>query len=82
MSHGGDEFVLLCSGMETEEQAQNMAQRIENAMIDAGKGERAWAGISIGKARLSAADKLEDVIEVADAELYGDKKNNRRFLFQ
>ena len=79
---GGDEFVLLCSGMETEEQAQNMAQKIENAMVDAGKGERAWAGISIGKARLSAADKLEDVIEVADADLYGDKKNNRRFLFQ
>jgi diguanylate cyclase (GGDEF)-like protein len=74
---GGDEFILLCSGIETEEQAQSFAQRIKKAMIDAGKGERAWAGISVGKAKMSAGDKLEEVIEVADADLYDHKKNNR-----
>lgn len=74
---GGDEFILLCSGLETEEQAHAFAQRIKNAMRDAGKGERAWTSISIGKASLFTADKLEDVIEIADAELYQDKKNNR-----
>lgn len=73
---GGDEFILLCSGMETEEQAHAFAQRIKHAIKEAGKGERAWAGISIGMARLTSADKLEDVIEAADAALYHDKKNN------
>lgn len=78
---GGDEFVLLCSGMETEGQAYAFAQRIKNAMAEAGKGERAWAGISVGKASISAADKLEEVMEEADMDLYQDKKNNHH-LFQ
>lgn len=75
---GGDEFVLLCSGIANEEQAHTFTQRIKKAMADAGKGEKAWTSISIGKARLSAADKLEDIIEAADADLYHDKKNNRQ----
>ena len=75
---GGDEFILLCSGIETEEQAHAFAQRIKNAITDAGKDERAWAGISIGMASVSAAHKLEDVIETADMALYHDKKNNRQ----
>lgn len=75
---GGDEFVLLCSGIANEEQAHTFTQRIKKAMADAGKGENAWTSISIGKARLSAADKLEDIIEAADADLYHDKKNNRQ----
>lgn len=79
---GGDEFILLCAGIETEEQAHIFAQKIKRAMLEAGKGERAWAGISVGKASLSAADKLEDVIETADMDLYHDKKNDRQFLSQ
>lgn len=51
-------------------------------MVDAGKGERAWAGISVGKASVSASNKLESVIETADADLYQDKKNNRQALSQ
>ena len=79
---GGDEFILLCSGIETEEQAHAFAQRIKNAITDAGKDERAWAGISIGMASVSAAHKLEDVIETADMALYHDKKNNRKYRYQ
>ena len=79
---GGDEFILLCSGFETEEQAHTFAKRIKSAVVDAGKGERAWAGISVGKASVSAANKLESVIETADADLYQDKKNNREALSQ
>ena len=79
---GGDEFVLLCSGFETEEQARGFAQRIKTAMMDAGKGERAWAGISVGKARVSAAHRLEEVIEAADLDLYQDKEHNRQVLSQ
>lgn len=79
---GGDEFILLCGGIETEDQAHIFAQRIKKAVIDAGKGERAWASISVGKASFSATDKLEDVIETADADLYHDKKNNRKSVSQ
>lgn len=79
---GGDEFILLCSGFETEEQAHTFAKRIKSAVVDAGKGERAWAGISVGKASVSAANKLESVIETADADLYQDKKNSREALSQ
>lgn len=79
---GGDEFVLLCSGIENEEQAHTFTQRIKKAMSDAGKGEKAWTSISVGKARLSAADKLEDIIEAADTDLYHDKKNNHQSLSQ
>ena len=51
-------------------------------MVEAGKGERAWAGISVGKAKVSAVNKLEEIIEVADTDLYKDKKNNRQSLSQ
>ena len=75
---GGDEFILLCGGFETEEQAHAFAQRIKSAIAEAGKYERAWAGISVGKASVSAANELEQVIETADVDLYQDKKNSRR----
>lgn len=75
---GGDEFILLCSGFENEDQAYAFAQRIKSAIADAGQSERAWAGVSVGKARVSATSKFEDVIEAADAALYQDKKNNRQ----
>lgn len=77
---GGDEFVLLCSGIESEAEASTFVQNIKKAMAEAGKGENAWTSISIGKARLSAADKLEDIIEAADIDLYHDKKNNHQSL--
>ena len=79
---GGDEFVLLCGGIETEEQAQAFTQTIKTAIMDAGKGERAWAGISVGKARVSADHRLEEVIETADLDLYQDKERNRQLLSQ
>lgn len=75
---GGDEFILLCGGFETEEQAHAFAQRIKSAIAEAGKDERAWAGISVGKASVSAANELEQVIVTADVDLYQDKKNSRR----
>ena len=79
---GGDEFILLCSGFETDEQAYAFAQRIKSAIVDAGKDEKAWAGISVGKASVSADKRLEEVIEIADIDLYEDKKYNRRSLFK
>ena len=77
---GGDEFILLCSGFETEAQAHAFARSVKNTVMNAGKGEKAWASISVGKASVSAAGQLEQVIEAADADLYQDKKNNRRRL--
>ena len=79
---GGDEFILLCSGFENEEQAHAFVQKIKNTMIDVGKDERAWARISVGQASVSADAKLEDVIETADMDLYRDKKNNRKYLLE
>lgn len=79
---GGDEFILLCSGFETEEQASAFSKRIKNAIIDAGKDERAWAGISVGKAYVSPTDQLEEVIEAADIDLYQDKNSSRHDRFK
>lgn len=75
---GGDEFILLCGGFETEAQANSFAQRIKSALTDAGKDERAWTSVSVGKARAFAPDKLEAVLEAADVALYQDKKHSRQ----
>lgn len=70
---GGDEFVLLCSGLETEEQAAGFVRRLKQAIADAGRQEQAWADVSIGRARATALAPLEEVFGVADADLYRDK---------
>ena len=72
---GGDEFILLCSGFETEEKADAFVQTIKNTMRDAGKGEKVWASISVGKTNVTADDRLEEVIGAADTALYLDKQN-------
>lgn len=75
---GGDEFILLCGGFETEAQANTFAQRIKSALTDAGKDEQAWTSVSVGKARAFTSDKLEAVLEAADIDLYQDKKQSRQ----
>ena len=70
---GGDEFLLLCSGFETEEEVASFVTRLKNVMESAGANETAWVNISIGKARASASNTLEEVIKEADIDLYRDK---------
>lgn len=75
---GGDEFILLCSGFETEEDALAFVERIKSAVLEAGKEEKVWAGVSIGKASASVSYELEEVIGVADMDLYQDKRRRRQ----
>lgn len=72
---GGDEFILLCSGFDSDATAEAFANRVKNGVKDAGRGEPVWADISIGRARVSSAEDLEDVIKLADSALYEDKRH-------
>lgn len=74
---GGDEFVLLCGGLKTEAQAQAFVGRLRQAIADAGRGEPAWADVSVGKARAADFSSLEAAFGAADAGLYKDKKGPR-----
>ncbi len=70
---GGDEFILLCDGFETDENADSFVTRLKSVIASAGQGETPWIKISIGKAKTSAHDTFEEVIQVADTDLYRDK---------
>ena len=72
---GGDEFLLLCSGFESDVAAESFANRVKEGVKDAGRCEPVWADISIGRAPASASADLEDVIRLADAALYEDKRH-------
>lgn len=67
---GGDEFALLCRNLSNEEEAEKMRQRIIGNVQEAGKTEKVWAGISIGKALINRDDTLEDAFRRADKAMY------------
>lgn len=77
---GGDEFLILCGGFHSQEEAETFIKRLQKRVLDAGKGERAWAGISAGTAKIHAGESLETVLGRADLALYAEKRDRSGLL--
>jgi diguanylate cyclase (GGDEF)-like protein/PAS domain S-box-containing protein len=77
---GGDEFVVLCHGVEHPAEAVHVAERLADSisgpvLID---GSEVVVGVSIGIALSSSADDLPgDLLRDADAAMYRAKRDGR-----
>jgi diguanylate cyclase (GGDEF)-like protein len=77
---GGDEFLVLCRGLQTEDDAYAVADRIQNYLNEPFEvlGQTVRIGVSIGIATVGAhADQAESLIQNADTALYQAKNNGR-----
>lgn len=70
---GGDEFVLLCCGLGTEQNAQDLMRRLLARAAEVAGEEPAWTGISIGASPIHSGDCLETAFKRADQALYQAK---------
>lgn len=75
---GGDEFIILCGGFETEEDATDFVQRLKRNINDAKKHEIAWTSISVGKTSIKEGEYLEEIMARADDSLYDEKRNKKK----
>lgn len=69
---GGDEFVVLCEGL-TSEQANDVAARIRTAIqrpMTLPDGAQVSVGVSIGVGSTAAAGSLEELLSDADERMY------------
>ena len=79
--YGGEEFVVILADAD-EEAALGVAERLREAVahteVHAKDGKRLpRVTISVGAARLKAAQKADAFLEAADAALYQSKRNGR-----
>ncbi|PRY27928.1 GGDEF domain-containing protein [Pseudosporangium ferrugineum] len=77
---GGDEFLVLCRGLQTEDDAFAVADRIQNYLNEPFEvlGQTVRIGVSIGIATVGEyADQAESLIHNADTALYQAKNNGR-----
>ena len=74
---GGDEFVLLCCGLGSERNAQELMQRLLARTAEVSGEEPAWTGISIGGTPIYSDDCLESAFKRADKALYQAKAQGK-----
>ena len=76
---GGDEFVLVCEGFETQEDIANLAQRIVDKMKEPipYSDEFCQIGASIGIATCEPGEPANDLVLDADIALYEAKERGR-----
>ncbi|MGI6254481.1 MAG: diguanylate cyclase domain-containing protein [Acutalibacter sp.] len=80
---GGDEFILVCNGLTTQEAAEKVIRRVMNRLAEEQEDLPYWPGMSFGATAIRPGDSLEDAIVRADQALYQVKrstKNGFRFL--
>ena len=77
---GGDEFVIVCTPVESPREAEAVAGRLQNALADpvtVGESE-AFVSVSIGIALNDDASTPESMVRDADAAMYRAKGTGRR----
>jgi diguanylate cyclase (GGDEF)-like protein len=77
---GGDEFVVLCPGVDSAEAAQVVADRITQAFtapLRCGRGSEHPVGVSVGVAVCRPGDTPETALAAADAAMYRVKDSRR-----
>lgn len=74
---GGDEFILLCTNIGTEEGAVKLTERLlSHVYEDSGKHGPAF-GISVGLTRVAEDEPFEDAFNRADHALYHSKRSGK-----
>jgi diguanylate cyclase (GGDEF)-like protein/PAS domain S-box-containing protein len=76
---GGDEFVVICEGLEGESDARNLAERVGrliDAPIRVGKAQH-YVTVSTGVAVGGPRDTAEELLSDADAAMYRAKARGR-----
>ncbi len=76
---GGDEFILLFPRTNREKamkRAQNMALRL-NALTAQWNGQTIPITASVGLRNFIAGDRIEDILESADSEMYEQKQERK-----
>ena len=77
---GGDEFAVLCEGLNAAEQAEVVARRIEQALSESVEldGERWLVPASVGAAvDRGGPDTAENLVDRADRAMYSTKQSRR-----
>lgn len=74
---GGDEFVLLCSGIKTEKDVLNLTNRLFTKVKIASKFNSKLSSISIGFTKVTNGESFEKAFERADYALYVSKRNGK-----
>lgn len=67
---GGDEFLLLCSGLKNKAEAERLTKRILSSVEKGRLHDSRLPGISIGGTSVRAGEPLESAMERADQALY------------
>ena len=70
---GGDEFVVVCSGIGTADDAADLVARIEVALAGGGNGLRASCGTALSR----PTDTAESLLRRADEAMYTVKRARR-----
>lgn len=74
---GGDEFVLVCCGLGSEQNAQDLMRRLLARTAEVSGEEPAWTGLSIGGTPIHSDDCLESAFKRADRALYQAKAQGK-----
>lgn len=75
---GGDEFAVLCIGIDSDDAALAVAQRmVKNVQQFVGRDFSIDVHISIGIARKKSGDSLQDTFRQADTALYQVKRTSK-----
>lgn len=70
---GGDEFIILSNGFDTEETAEEFVWRIQKKIADVMKDKVDWKGVSVGMTQVRDGETFDVAMERADADLYTKK---------
>ncbi|MGJ0480219.1 diguanylate cyclase domain-containing protein [Pantoea agglomerans] len=77
---GGDEFAMLVSSRASEEQLQQLMQRIHDVIMEKiiiAEGMPIMTSVTIGYAWSQHGDTVESILERADMNMYKNKRTNK-----
>ncbi|SFO05634.1 diguanylate cyclase (GGDEF) domain-containing protein [Candidatus Pantoea varia] len=77
---GGDEFAMLVTSRPSEEQLQQLIQRIHDAIMEKiiiAEGMPITTSVTIGYAWSQHGDTVESILERADMNMYKNKRTNK-----
>lgn len=74
---GGDEFILLCTDIKTEQGARHLTERLMTKIETREKGEVPSFGVSVGLTQVREEETFENAFRRADHALYHSKRNGK-----
>lgn len=74
---GGDEFILLCTGIKTEKGALKFVERLLSNVQVHSKDNPPLISVSVGFTSVKEGDRFETAFERADNALYSSKRNGK-----